>query len=695
MSINIVIEADLFKKELIRKGHGIFKDAVIYTDLDGNILSKFEDDIWDMSYCKRNRSQNNKLDFTNKYIKKYSYEAKKFMILYILFRQRKNTTNKPSSISTLTNIRNGFIIPICKFALQKKIESTSPIFSNEVLIKEFLFINKEKRHIVQNTNIMIKLLSEINQNVSGINFQLDLKNIYKIISDFKTKLGITHQTEVIPMEIYTKSISQRIEQVNYLKKFEEKIASLIDEILKIDKQTYGIKKKTRENKKAIKQANFLIEIEEYFNISINCKSQFFIFINRIFGTCQHLIFAFSGIRSAEILSMMNNCLEIIKDENGKEIVILKGKSTKTSNENETYWITSKIIIEVINLLNTLNVPIVKYVEIDIKQFPLFWPPSLIKPKIMKNLEKILTETIMNKKNETLSLDQCNILIKENHIQELEKIEFDRDWRNDEEFKIGRPWKFKTHQYRRSLTVYSIQSGLVSIGTLQGQLKHFFRDMTWFYGNGASRAKNIIGNISDLADDYKIMKPKLDAIAYVFNAVMGKEEDTGNISLGASHGKFIEENIKQKLNNEEITIFELIKQTEEKCKKGLMLYKDTPVGGCISVELCTNRMTRSIVSCLTCDSSIIMYNKLKRVIRLQEQFICTLNPNNVEYREEIKTLEEIEIHLISILKKEKKRIEELFKILSKKNKEYKKIKEEIYKIEEEIKYLNSKKEVYTI
>ena len=63
---------------------------------------------------------------------------------------------------------------------------------------------------------------------------------------------------------------------------------------------------------------------------------------------------------------------------------------------------------------------------------------------------------------------------------LEQIEFNRDWRNDENFKIGQPWHFKNHQYRRSLAVYSIQSNIVSLGSLQKQFKHLFREMSYYY-----------------------------------------------------------------------------------------------------------------------------------------------------------------------------------------------------------------------
>ena len=60
-----------------------------------------------------------------------------------------------------------------------------------------------------------------------------------------------------------------------------------------------------------------------------------------------------------------------------------------------------------------------------------------------------------------------------------------------------------------------------------------------------------------------------------------------------------------------------------------------------MESCDYAITRSIVACGGCDSSIIKKSKLDNVIEKQKQFIKLLDKESVEYRTEVADLLELE------------------------------------------------------
>lgn len=207
--------------------------------------------------------------------------------------------------------------------------------------------------------------------------------------------------------------------------------------------------------------------------------------------------------------------------------------------------------------------------------------------------------------------------------------------------VGEVWNFKSHQYRRSLAIYSIQSGLVSLGALQKQLKHTFREMTLYYANGASLARKIFDLPKEhIAKDFDKLKPELDALSYI------KEVLFSNENLHGTQGRLVEKNYQE----EDLNIFlaENRERTIKKFKQGDIAYKETALGACVSLEACDSSLTRSFTACLECDSSILKKSKLEKTIEQQKKFLHLLNKNSIEYRtelEELKSLENIQNKII--------------------------------------------------
>lgn len=223
----------------------------------------------------------------------------------------------------------------------------------------------------------------------------------------------------------------------------------------------------------------------------------------------------------------------------------------------------------------------------------------------------------------------------NDIEELKSIDYFRDWEYEEEYKIGQIWHFKSHQYRRSLAVYAIKSGLVSLGALQVQLKHLFREMSLYYGNGASRAKELFKIDKDhIAHEINDFSAEIEAIELIRNEIFSDEE------LFGVAGKHIEKNIKSLIGNRVDYLIENRDKTIQMVKSGVISYKSTALGGCCSLDACNKRLIKSFVACIECDSGIIKRSKYNNVIYQQEEFIKTLPKGSIEYKNEIEDLEEL-------------------------------------------------------
>ncbi len=250
---------------------------------------------------------------------------------------------------------------------------------------------------------------------------------------------------------------------------------------------------------------------------------------------------------------------------------------------------------------------------------------------------------MQRSGSELPIDKDAILIAEHHIVELEDIAPGRNWRDDTNFQIGKPWGFKFHQYRRSLAVYALNSGVISLVALQTQFGHLFKEMTAYYGYGTGSAKSLIGTDSPehIKSEIKRLKPQFDFLAYTKNVLFSREP------LYGAHGVFVQKN--------ETSIRDYIltnrKDTMEKFKNGLLRYQETALGGCTTIEPCNSHLMGSLVNCIGCEGAGIKKSKLISAIQEQKRFLDSLSKESLEYRTESRDLNIFEDYLGIIERKE--------------------------------------------
>ena len=613
----------------------IRQDFIISRDKDGKILSLYKDNVWNLKTYVSNPSQHGIIDFENRIESSNISDVKKLMFLLIVFGSGRNGSQY--SVETLGHYFNDVMVPLSKFALENKTTITK-IIENNILLNSYINNKCSNLGKVQCLSSTLVFLDNLSNRSTQINFQRN-KDIFKLlkskINDFSAE---HHQTSIIPSRILAESIRQRWIQIE---KIETNLTNLIKFLdMCIESERFASSEtminkykwdcnKTLQWKEAI---NFYQLNNLFKKYSLKNRINFKGFITKIQGTCKHLLHAYTGMRNGEMLNTQSNRLESVPTNSGICRIISTTSKFTGTNQNAK-WVTSKEVERIIFILRSINQVIAKHYNLNLNDLPLFLSGNIFveKGKIRDN-ENIRAKRKFDKRDE-LPLDYSSLRLTIEDKQEIEEIDFNKNIRDLE---IGLPWEFKTHQYRRSLAIYSIQSGLVSLGALQIQMKHLFREMTLYYGNGASYARKLFDIPKEhIANDLDALKPELDTLAYIKNVIFSDEK------LFGAHGSFVENNTKQNNHKFKTYFLENRDKTLKQFKNGEIAYKETALGGCIATEACDSRLTRSITACFDCHGGILKKSKVDNVIQKQKEFISFLDLSSIEYRTEVEDLNRLE------------------------------------------------------
>lgn len=618
---------------------------VISRTENGEILSLYGDNHWDLSPYKSNPSQTASILFDRFTNPIHSKEVKRIVLLLMLFGEGRNGSSL--SVETLKHYFSSCFVPLSIYASSKN-RLISEILSSNVEIKEYISLYVTNLTRAANLSGFLKFIDGLDNNVSGIHHKTDnsiLKILGKMSSNF---LESYNQTEVIPTSIFSESLSQRWKQLEEIEEHLHDLLLFLESFLKSTHFAAG--KAFLERKQYKEDPNFIVwedavdkhNLEFLFDkYDVRNRRIFQGFLKAIQGTCKHLIHAYTGMRNGEVLSLKNNCIESTRDGSVAKLI---GYTTKLEgHKKEAKWVTTTEVVRAIEILNSINEIIAKHYGVNQQKLPLFIRTSFFTSTT--KLAMSIYEAGSFQDKDQLPLNDSVIIIKEHDIEELELIDYERDWRNNPEFQIGMPWRFQSHQYRRSLAVYAMQSGLVSLGALQIQFKHLFREMTMYYGGGASRAKALFDIPRDhIANEMNAIKPELDALAYIKNVIFSDHK------LFGSHGTFAENQIRTTITDRDVYLLENRDKTIKQFKNGELAWKETMLGGCIAVDPCNSRLTRSIVACLDCDCGVHKKENLAKAIEKQKSFIAILDPDSIEYRSESEDLTQLEKYLTVMEKK---------------------------------------------
>lgn len=622
---------------------------VISRDIYGNALSLIGDDIWDFSAYAVTSSYQNKINFQT--IKLEDRKTAKHLILILLISGKGNNGSQ-LAVSTLYEYFTSVIKQLSEFSRENNKE-LKEIINSEKLILKYLYNN---RKYTLKLRFLVSLLKYICKNYHIIHnlecvFTKEIEQFVKLTR--RKNEENSKQTLLIPSRIYLYAIKKRQKHIDTIYKYIEALCSFFEHYLvncAFASSRFMLTKYNLSRNQHIKWNDAVNEFQlnELFDFyDVRNRKDFLQFLNLIYSTCFHQLITYSGMRMKEALSLNNNCLRASISKSGTVLKLL-GKTTKlTSSFEEVSWITSSKSETIINLLNKLNQVISKIHEVNYEMFPLFPKTSFLKPVDKKTIinKSSLLMRHANVKNE-LPLDILEITITPEDKEELEKL---NPLMTLEYIEIGSVWNFSYHQYRRSLVVYALQSGMVSIGGLQQQMKHLFIDMTMYYGNNSHNAENLFKPEKVLVREYQETKTDLQTLYYVREVLFSEEE------LFGVHGSYIEKHNKHN-NQEEFRPFfkENRKNLMKRFKNGEMTYKETALGACVSSEPCDYRLVHSIYACASCTGAIIKKEKIDTMIFQQKKSIEYLYKNNygdtVEYRTEIADFEELKKYRKKLINK---------------------------------------------
>ena len=341
---------------------------------------------------------------------------------------------------------------------------------------------------------------------------------------------------------------------------------------------------------------------------------------------------FTGMRKSEILDLSQNCLQK-KIIDGREVYVLNGYTSKTTSlgVRKTTWITSKTTVTVIDTLKGLH-PIIKnicnyyglYQNVSIEEYPLF-PHIPIQKKAVNGVHSLYKHppTLLYSINSAIGLLK-NVEVRQEDIDELERFNPLVNWVEEYNLKIGEAWQFRPHQFRRSLVVYGIRSGMIQLAVLKKQLQHLTVDMTTYYGNSSGAAANLF-------EDSLIKEFKEENSRYQFVQYEERVIDSNDFLFGGEGTRL--SLLRQKNQAPEYLVDK--QKTLQYFKEGRLSYKQTPLGGCSKIGACDKLGFSYITACIDCKYSIFdSYSKVA-LNKAKQAYIARLlkyDKTSITYRQ---------------------------------------------------------------
>lgn len=340
-----------------------------------------------------------------------------------------------------------------------------------------------------------------------------------------------------------------------------------------------------------------------------------------------LIHILTFMRSGEALLLEKECLEQATGwcEEGVYIVGISTKSTGTPLD--TKWITIPEVQTPLNALlqiYELTHPFVPTEHKGIKN--LFISPSNIIPR--QEAPALLSDFDSTKWEAHLP----PIPIQEEDLYSLELIDPSRDWRSEEKFKLGKPWRITSHQFRRTMTVYCAEDDLMTIGPLKRILGHLSRRTSEHYQKGCSAGLLSMNDWSpETVADFKKAALEASNAIYIRDILYSEER------LHGVEGR----RIQTKKDCKEDVLRETLSEIQTRKKKGLVACTITPVGLCQSVKPCQKRAHADFTTCDGCSESIIKLSKVDYVIEVLRLDLESIDPESFAYRMDAQNLQDLE------------------------------------------------------
>lgn len=597
------------------------QDRPISFDKDGQVLSRFSNDIWDFSTVIRGYEANATLDFSEAGTG-LNKETLIHLRLIILHNWLYNRDSKDTI--TFKTLKNKYSV-YRSLASFFKGKNSSFLYMNKNGIAQRKYLEKLSLNKKSRIDIIISFIKSMNKAGTffnlGNNFGVDQDFMKKIEKIKLMAVSSTKQTTLIPSRIYSEFINSSLEVFQNFNNNLCKLKKYFEEEFPTLTRYQGRHPETFLKSMA---SGGLLAYCEYFNVRTKHQLVYNLTLIQTLGF--FMVGCFTGMRKTEILNLGQNCLQqkIIED---REVYVLNGYTSKTSSTGvrKATWITSKTIFPIIDTLKGLH-SIIKnicdhyglYQNIAIHEYPLFphIPIQKIEAQGFHSQYKH-PPTLLYSIDNTFDLLK-GIDIRQDDINELERFNPLIHWGEEYKIEVGEKWKFRPHQFRRSLVVYAIRSGMIQLAVLKKQLQHLTVDMTAYYGNSSATASNLFED--NLIEEFKEENSRFQFIQYDKKVI-----ETKDVLFGGEGTRL---SIVRSKNP--VPEYLLDKQkTLQYFKEGRLSYKKTPLGGCSKIGSCDKLGFSYITACIDCKDSIFDSSSKEALHKTKQMYLTRLSKYNVD------------------------------------------------------------------
>lgn len=567
-------------------------DTPVSYDSNGNIISRFGDDVWDFKNYIYSPNQKRFIYFNNiippetfKFKSEIIYEYK--LIIYGLIYCKTNSS-KNTSIQTILAEYSCFLRYIFKVAFDCNTTlndlSSKPILINS-LFEKISFLNKSQFNKLSSLlNKMSALSSVFTQHNFSLNpIQFKKLEKIKLLLDSKNY----KQTLVIPTWIYLK-----LSSFLNIKLFE--YAEYENHLL----QLYTFKNKKGKNNILFQEYIKNNKLEVFCNLyKINSHRKLTEYFYNIVTLAQTQILLFSGMRLSECLLLPYESFTF-HNFNNKPFYTFYGYTSKLTRFGpiRASWITTDQVKTAVSVLKNITKAYLNSININLSSTNLERVPlaCFVHTKLSYDTNSTLYDFPITRKldiNNSLRAFNFEALIDEAAMRELEITTSNIDV-NSYDLELGTNFFFNPHQFRRSLAVYTARSGLVKLPALKAQLKHISQDMTLYYANHSADTVNLFD--SDLVESFQ-NEISIDQLMNFKNDVLKSIDDLYGGEGSRLQHAIANDKIPLFISDEKITL--------KNIKEGKMSYRRTPLGGCSKIGNCDEISELTITACISCKDAI--------------------------------------------------------------------------------------------
>jgi hypothetical protein len=342
---------------------------------------------------------------------------------------------------------------------------------------------------------------------------------------------------------------------------------------------------------------------------------------------------YTGMRDQEVARAKSDCLSqkpissLIGSDSGPGgmVSILSSTTKFTGFKQSAAWLAPEGVSPCIEIARSISRGLAVIQDCDVKDSALMLSPACI--------AKTMTGPITNWNytGQRYVFESTRVI--QEDVDFLAAVHPGRDFVDDGVI-LGEFWPIKTHQFRRSLALYSASSGLVSFPAIKKQFKHLSLSMARYYGNGFENIASVFGHYDQEKGEYVLPK---DHFIFEFQMAVPRAQADALVRDIMSEGRRLfgsagsqMEKLRNGVKAGTVNIADIRENTNRQADNGEISYTKTILGGCTKLEDCDAFALGNFTECLGCESSVINPDNVVAAEAESRSEMALYEPGTVEY-----------------------------------------------------------------